>query len=180
MALSVPLSRFTSQVGGGSAFFVRPHASTKYNMKTKYMIKTITLTIALFTALVLRSNAASPESEAQFIANAKAAFDTKDSGQLLKLMCWDGVAPEEKNKINLPMSVLVKRPVKQIELVAPPDPQKLEYTRDGVTYRPNLVVIKLLMVTFKSDKTADVSTPITFPVGEKDGKLFIATAAPVK
>jgi len=24
MALSVPLSRFTSQVGGGSAFFVRP------------------------------------------------------------------------------------------------------------------------------------------------------------
>ena len=25
MALSVPLSRFTSQVGGGSAFYVRPH-----------------------------------------------------------------------------------------------------------------------------------------------------------
>ena len=25
LALSVPLSRFTSQVGGGSAFFVRPH-----------------------------------------------------------------------------------------------------------------------------------------------------------
>ena len=25
MALSVPLSRFTSRVGGGSAFFVRPH-----------------------------------------------------------------------------------------------------------------------------------------------------------
>ena len=26
MALSVPLSRFTSPVGGGSAFFVRPHS----------------------------------------------------------------------------------------------------------------------------------------------------------
>jgi len=25
LALSVPLSRFTSQVGGGSAFYVRPH-----------------------------------------------------------------------------------------------------------------------------------------------------------
>ena len=25
MALAVPLSRFTSQVGGGSAFYVRPH-----------------------------------------------------------------------------------------------------------------------------------------------------------
>ena len=28
MALSVPLSRFTSQVGGGSAFFVRHHSHT--------------------------------------------------------------------------------------------------------------------------------------------------------
>jgi hypothetical protein len=27
MALSVPLSRFTQRVGGGSAFFVRPQAS---------------------------------------------------------------------------------------------------------------------------------------------------------
>jgi hypothetical protein len=26
LALSVPLSRFTPQVGGGSAFFVRPHS----------------------------------------------------------------------------------------------------------------------------------------------------------
>ena len=30
MALSVPLSRFTSRVGGGSAFYVRPHYTTKY------------------------------------------------------------------------------------------------------------------------------------------------------
>jgi len=28
LALSVPLSRFTSQVGGGSAYFVRPHYIT--------------------------------------------------------------------------------------------------------------------------------------------------------
>ena len=28
MALSVPLSRFTPRVGGGSAFFVRPHSMT--------------------------------------------------------------------------------------------------------------------------------------------------------
>ena len=28
MALSVPLARFTSQVGGGSAFYVRPHSHT--------------------------------------------------------------------------------------------------------------------------------------------------------
>ena len=30
MALAVPLSRFTSRVGGGSAFYVRPHMSATY------------------------------------------------------------------------------------------------------------------------------------------------------
>jgi hypothetical protein len=30
LALSVPLSRFTSQVGGGSAFFVRQQASRRF------------------------------------------------------------------------------------------------------------------------------------------------------
>ena len=40
MALSVPLSRFTSQVGGGSAFFVRPRQhTTTQNMFTKHDIE---------------------------------------------------------------------------------------------------------------------------------------------
>ncbi len=30
MALAVPLSRFTPRVGGGSAFFVRPHRAFGY------------------------------------------------------------------------------------------------------------------------------------------------------
>ena len=30
MALSVPLSRFTPRVGGGSAFFVRPHRDSGF------------------------------------------------------------------------------------------------------------------------------------------------------
>ena len=35
MALAVPLSRFTSRVGGGSAFFVRRHA---HSMKTHHIL----------------------------------------------------------------------------------------------------------------------------------------------
>ena len=34
MALAVPLSRFTSQVGGGSAFFVRRHSRMAFPMYT--------------------------------------------------------------------------------------------------------------------------------------------------
>jgi len=35
LALAVPLSRFTPQVGGGSAFFVRRLRTTMTNMKPK-------------------------------------------------------------------------------------------------------------------------------------------------
>ena len=38
MALSVPLSRFTSRVGGGSAFFVRRQAHTHMNSDIKAIV----------------------------------------------------------------------------------------------------------------------------------------------
>jgi hypothetical protein len=46
MALSVPLSRFTSRVGGGSAFFVRRHSHI--TMKPK-----VTLTVSVVAALAV-------------------------------------------------------------------------------------------------------------------------------
>jgi hypothetical protein len=42
LALSVPLSRFTSQVGGGSAFYVRPHQTFM-----KFILTLIALTLLL-------------------------------------------------------------------------------------------------------------------------------------
>src|SRR5208282_249811 len=48
LALSVPLSRFTSQVGGGSAFFVRPLDTF---MKTKIII--VWSVIALLTIVAV-------------------------------------------------------------------------------------------------------------------------------
>jgi hypothetical protein len=49
LALPVPLSRFTSRVGGGSAFFVRPLAPQKY-MQTKVRPWMLIYTI-IFTLL---------------------------------------------------------------------------------------------------------------------------------
>jgi hypothetical protein len=39
LALAVPLSRFTSRVGGGSAFFVRPHHITHIMKANKHTIR---------------------------------------------------------------------------------------------------------------------------------------------
>jgi len=43
LALAVPLSRFTSQVGGGSAFFVRPKLCAMHGVHSHTMKKIITL-----------------------------------------------------------------------------------------------------------------------------------------
>jgi len=53
LALAVPLSRFTSRVGGGSAFFVRPHY-TFTNMKTIILRPSVLLTIiAILTGFLV-------------------------------------------------------------------------------------------------------------------------------
>jgi len=173
LTMSVPLSRFTPQVGGGSAFFVRHHYTLMKNTH-----KHIILTIGLFAALIVRSIAASPEAEAHFVADAKAALDAKDSSKLLSLVCWDGVAPEMKTMLTKQFSGMVQQPVSQVELVAPSPTLKTEYTRNGVTYRVNLAVIKQLKITYVP-KSGDY-TSLAIPVGEKDGKLLFTTAAPVK
>jgi hypothetical protein len=148
-------------------------------MKTIRMIKYTILAIALLAAFSLPSIAANPEAKAQFIADVKVAFDTKDSTKLLDLVFWEGVSPEMKKMITQQMSGLVQQTVAQIELIALDPESKLEYTRDGITYRPNLTVVNQLKITFKSDNPANPSSA-AMPVGEKGGKLFITTAAPVK
>jgi hypothetical protein len=145
-------------------------------MKNTY--KQIVVTIGLFAALIVRGIAASPEVEAHFVADAKAAFDTKDASKLLSLVCWDGVTPELKTDLTEEFSEMVKQPVSRVELVAPDPKDTTEFKREGVTYHLNLTVVKQLKITFVS-KPGD-SASAGMPVGEKNGKLFIATTTPVK
>ena len=49
MALSVPLSRFTSQVGGGSAFYVRPKPYARFGVTDYTMKKTVALILTAST-----------------------------------------------------------------------------------------------------------------------------------
>jgi hypothetical protein len=145
-------------------------------MKKTY--KQIVVTIGLFAALIVRCIAASPEAEAHFVAEAKAAFDTKDSSRLMSLVCWDGVTPEMKKELTEQYSGMVQQPISRVELVAPDPKQTTEFTRNGVTIRLNLTVIKQLKITIVTKPGDSASAAI--PVGEKDGKLFITTTAPVK
>ena len=66
----------------------------------------------------------------------------------------------------------------QIELVEPDSKKKIEYTRGGITYRSNLATVKKLKITPQANPSGLSS--VGLQVGEKEGKLFITTAAPVE
>ena len=77
MALSVPLSRFTPQVGGGSAFYVRPlhHTNKILHMKRPVAVAQIITTFifaGLFTVGCGRSN---PPTSNDLSSRLKAAKD---------------------------------------------------------------------------------------------------------
>jgi hypothetical protein len=143
-------------------------------------MNTVHLVIALLVALPIHlAWAASPDEESRFVAAAKAAFDKRDANALIALTCWDRVPDKYKASgrkqyvrdvgMNATEVVLTERDPKY------PD---LEWTDEaGVAHRSNLPVTKQLKITFaRGGRFSDAR----YPVGEKDGKLYLLEPAPVK
>jgi hypothetical protein len=164
-------------------------------------MKTLALLITTILALQLQPVlAASPDEEARFIAAAKQAFAKHDATALAALTCWDGV-PDKLKKDGkeqyAPAASAEAPPVAEAKLVNP-TPSDLQWTVDddprfmtidpawketGVAYHSNLPIIKELKLTFasmKANDNASVTMDVTYPVGEKDGKMYFIEPTPVK
>jgi hypothetical protein len=136
------------------------------------------LIAAASLGILFNAKAASPLEEARFLAEVTRAFEQKDAQAFLNLFCWDRVPPFIKSVSEKTASGTVGLKVDTINLVAAsPEIAKTEFTRDGITYRPNLPVTKQIEV---AHSYSGGNGKVTLPVGEKDGKLFITTAAPSK
>jgi hypothetical protein len=129
--------------------------------------------------LSFTATAASPAAETQFVSQVKSAFAARDVVKLMALVCWDRVEPSMRQSIEQQFSNLLKLVPTKIELVASDPKEEYEYTRGGTTYRTNLVVTKLLKVEFKPGNEFN-TTESRMPLGEKDGRVLITTAVPVK
>jgi len=140
-----------------------------------------TLILALTSVLLFQlqaADAASPEEEARFVAVAKQAFASHDADALAALTCWDRVPDKLKASGKKQYVRDVAQSVGDITLTNPdPDyPDVVWKDTDGVSYRSNLPVIKQLKITFKSGEFGDGR----YPVGEKDGRLYLLEPAPSK
>jgi len=150
-----------------------------------------TLIFVLSTILVFRLQpvlAASPDEQARFIAATKQAFDKHDADALVTLTCWDRVPDKFKESGKKQYARDVAQTAADVALTDP-DPKypDLEWKdKDGVLYHSNLPVVRQLKITFSSGTKIDTKVgnvkvrDAVYPVGEKDGKLYLLEPAPVK
>jgi hypothetical protein len=164
-------------------------------------MKTLALLITSILALQLQPLlAASPDEEARFIAAAKQAFAKHDADALVALTCWDGVpdklkkdgkeeyAPAASAEAPAVAEAKLLNPEKSdAQWAADDDPRFMTvdaaWKETGVAYHSNLPIVKQLKLTFapmKADANSTVTIDVTYPVGEKDGKLYFIEPTPVK
>lgn len=136
------------------------------------------LALSLVLTTVCTCWAASPQEEASFEQAVRSAFKKQDVSLLEKLTCWDRV-PEARRKATMKLYARdLKFGARAVKLVEPdlrtPD---IAWTKDGVTYKSNLTVIKHLKIAFNEGARFKDGT---YFVGEKAGKLFLLAPAPVQ
>ena len=143
------------------------------------VMKTFILVLAVvFSLPVLSVRAASQEEEARFLNAAKNAFAKHEADALVSITCWDRVPDKLKDSGKQQYVRDVAQTTTDIKLINPdPNFPDLEWNDNaGVAYRSNLPVVKQLKITFTTGKFRDGM----YPVGEKDGKLYLLEPAPVK
>ena len=146
----------------------------------KYTMRPLLFALTVLFALAFQPvRAASQEEEARFVAAAKQAFQKRDADALMALTCWDRVPDKFRDSGKKQYARDVAQTVSDITLTTP-DPKypDLEWKdKDGVSYRSNLPVVKQMKITFAPGGRFKDGR---YPVGEKDGKLYLLQPAPAK
>jgi hypothetical protein len=143
-------------------------------------MKTFLCALAVFLFPPFQSvRAASPEEEARFLAATTTAFKKHDADALSALTCWDRVPEKLKESGKKQYIRDVAQAATGITLTNPDPkfPDLVWKDKDGAAYRSNLPVTKQLKITVT---LGGLFIEARYPVGEKDGKLYLLEPAPVK
>ena len=143
-------------------------------------MKTYFFALLVFLPIFFQSvPAATQDEDARFVTAARKAFDTHDANALAALTCWERVSDKLKESGRKQYAKDAARTVADVKLTNP-DPKFPDLAwkdKDGTEYRSNLPVTKQLKITFGP---GGLFREATYPVGEKDGKLYLLEPAPVK
>jgi hypothetical protein len=136
---------------------------------------------AVLIALVCGTGTLSAQSpaEQQLISAYRAAHEAKDVVRAMTLVYWAGVPDDIRASFRRNFQSDFARKINTVQVIPREANQLTEYTRGGRTYRTNLEVVGNLVVRFEAPQ-ADGVTATTYPLGARDGKLFITTAVAIK
>jgi hypothetical protein len=138
------------------------------------------------------------QAEASFITAVTNAFAKHDADALVAITCWDHAPEKLKNSGRQQYLGIVSAagpPIKDLKLLDPKhpgpdwnvddDPRFAEidpaWKKSGVVYHANLQVVKQLKITFAPAKAGDktpLTITVTYPVGDKGGKLYFIEPVP--
>ena len=104
-------------------------------------------------------------------------FEQRDESKLGTLVYWRDVRQRERGSFFRSIRTDLNYRLQKVELV-PLDPSfKMEYTLDGITFRPALPPIARMVATYEGQgNVRHFST--SYLVGVKDGRYYIDLAAP--
>ena len=130
--------------------------------------------------------AASPETEKQFVATYKKAYEAKDGKTLTGLLYTKGADPQALEFYKMMLASEAGGKIASIALVdlSPEDKKKASETMKGPDGRAMKLVLpatkKLVVKSEAKDKTGSSSSSSEVFVGEADGKLYILVPGPAK
>jgi hypothetical protein len=117
----------------------------------------------------------------ELAARYQRAHEAQDLDALRSLVCWDRVDEATRDSVERQIEKELGRAIEAVRVEPLSEGFELEYTLDGVTYRPNLEPMRRIRIEFAppEEGEASASSSMSFLVGERDGAYLITTAAPV-
>jgi hypothetical protein len=146
--------------------------------------RSVRLALVALLALGLAGCRGAAESPDELAARYQEAHEAGDLDALRALVFWEGVDELTRSSVERQIEKELGRGIESVRVESLSEGFALEYTLDGVTYRPNLAPVRRLRIEFTQSEESEegetiTSASISFLVGEREGAYLITASAPV-
>jgi hypothetical protein len=143
--------------------------------------RSVRLALVALLALGLAGCRGAAESPDELAARYQEAHEAGDFAALRGLVFWEGVDELTRSSVERQIEKELGRGIESVRVESLSEGFALEYTLDGVTYRPNLEPVRRLRIEFTQSEESETvtSTSMSFLVGEREGAYLITASAPV-
>lgn len=138
------------------------------------------LTLAVAGAVSLAAQGPAPKSENELIARVRQAFDHRSLVEMRQLVYWGRSNADAKTSFDRLASADFSQKPGKISVAALAPTDKLEYTLNGITYRPTLKPLGHVTIEFVVPPGAKMTASSTsYMYGARNGSYYLLTAEPV-